>query len=107
MQSAAASVCIVLVGSLRVTHSSVGLTFPSLCCLSVLCLFSRRTYSITGCPVYPGSQFQYNAFHGMQLGIVSWDSVAQRQKMDVCFYSLENGGAMIDQFEMPQSSTAK
>lgn len=75
--------------------------------VSCVCLFLRvRTYSITGCPVYPGSQFQYNAYHGMQLAVVSWDAVAQQQKMDVCFYSLENGGTMIDSFDMPQSSTA-
>jgi hypothetical protein len=61
------------------------------------------TYSIDGCPAYPGSQFRYNKFHGAQLVIQSWNDATQSAKLDVCFYSLENGGSMVDQFEIEPS----
>jgi hypothetical protein len=62
------------------------------------------TYTIDGCPAYPGSQFRYNAYHGAQLVIQSWDESLQREKLDLCFYSLENGGSLIDQFEIVASN---
>lgn len=62
------------------------------------------TYTITGCPAYPGSQVRYNAYHGLQIAIQSWDEDAQAEKMDICFYSLENGGSVIDHFQIPASA---
>lgn len=55
-------------------------------------------YNIENCPVEPGSQFRYNAFHGAQLGLLYWDEVKQTQAIDICFYSMENGGSVVDQF---------
>lgn len=60
------------------------------------------TYEINGCPAYPGSQFRYNAYHGAQLVIHSFDEATQREKLDVCFYSRENGGALVDSFEVDE-----
>ena len=63
------------------------------------------TYQIDGCPAYPGSQFRYNAFHGLQLAVHSWDEQAQREKIDFCFYSYEQGGSMVDQFTVMANGT--
>ena len=64
------------------------------------------TYAIEDCPAYPGSQIRYDAFHGLQLAILSWDTTRQQQRIDVCFYSMEAGGTLVDQFTIPISATA-
>ncbi len=58
------------------------------------------TYAIDNCPIYPGSLVRYNMYHGMQLAIRSYDTVMGKDKIDLCFYSLEEGGKIIDQFEI-------
>jgi len=60
------------------------------------------TYTIDGCPAYPGSQLRYNTYHGAQLAVKSWDEEQQKEKIDWCFYSVEDGGKLIDQFELWQ-----
>jgi len=58
------------------------------------------TYQIEGCPAAKGSQFRYNKFHGMQLAIHSFDEKLQKEKIDFCFYTLEDGGKLVDSVEL-------
>jgi hypothetical protein len=53
-------------------------------------------YDVHSCPAYPGSQFRYNSFHGVQLGLYHYDEETGRHRAHICFYSLEDGGKMVD-----------
>jgi hypothetical protein len=57
-------------------------------------------YDVQSCPAYPGSQIRYHAFHGLQLGLFHWDENLRRNRIEMCFYSLEDGGKMIDHVQV-------
>jgi len=65
------------------------------------------TYQIDNCPVAADSQFRYNAYHGAQLAIHSFDEKTGQDKIDVCFYSLEDGGKVVDNFEIAPTPIGK
>lgn len=53
-------------------------------------------YDIHNCDPAEGSQVRYNSFHGLMVGVVQPDT----KTATMCFYSIENGGTKVDEFNI-------
>ena len=52
-------------------------------------------YEIENCRVQaPGSQVRYNKAHGVMIGAVS------KSRLGACFFSVEDGGTLVDSFDL-------
>jgi len=67
-------------------------------------------YSIENCEPEPGSQIRYNGGHGFHVAVLHRDETKPINEesdvsIDLCFYSTENGGTIIDQFTLKGDAT--
>jgi len=63
-------------------------------------------YEIHNCDVQIGSQFRYNSYHGLLLGLLTNNTAEGTASVDLCFYSIEDGGSLVDQFTLDTNLTA-